>query len=244
MLFALDTTGAARGSWRISNAKNDDWEAMAPGHCGDSVSLEAPATACLYIADVGDNDARRSFVTLYRVREPQVLGPGVSGELRAEQVTARYPGFRADVEAAYVARNGDTFLITKRRMTARDGRLRPALLLRVPADSWGSLDIVPAQLVDSLPIVPGSAQGRQVTDAALSPDGQWLAVRTYDEVFVFAVDPATGRLVRGARWWSCPIGQLPERLGEGVTWLGSEILLTSEGRDAPLHVVSCPPPAS
>ena len=43
-----------------------------------------------------------------------------------------------------------------------------------------------AALVDSLPIVPGSAPLRLITDAALSPDAKHLAVRTYAQLFVFA----------------------------------------------------------
>jgi hypothetical protein len=101
---------------------------------------------------------------------------------------------------------------------------------------------VMTELVDSLPIVPGQSEGRLVTDAALSATGERLAVRTYREVFLISVDSLTGRLVRGARWWSCPVDFLDEQQGEGIGWLGDELVLTSEGRNAPLHVIACPPP--
>src|SRR5689334_1441584 len=47
VLYAFDTTGADRGTWRIKNATNLDWEAIATAPCG--------AENCVYIGDVGDN---------------------------------------------------------------------------------------------------------------------------------------------------------------------------------------------
>jgi hypothetical protein len=100
------------------------------------------------------------------------------------------------------------------------------------------------ELIDSLPIVPGQVPGRMVTDAALAPDGVRLAVRTYGEVYIIALDPVSGRLERAAPWWSCPVVALEERQGEGIGWLGDDVVLTSEGRNAPLHIVSCPRPGA
>jgi hypothetical protein len=238
-LFALDTLGVDRGRWLITGAGNVDWEAAALGPCRPVDS----STTCIYIGDVGDNAAGRSSLTIYRVPEPRAAAPGSTGALPSERVDIRYPTGRHDVEAIYVSSNGDLFLLSKRPLRDAAGRLRPSLVFRLPAAAWGRTGPVTTELVDSLPIIPGQSEGRQVTDAALSADGRRLAVRTYREVFIIAVDPATGRLTRGALWWSCPVTALNERQGEGIGWLGDELLLTSEGRNAPLHILSCPTPS-
>jgi hypothetical protein len=62
VLFALDAGGAVTGRVRLTGADVQDWEAIAAGPCGTG--------ACLYVADIGDNAARRRRVTIYRLPEP------------------------------------------------------------------------------------------------------------------------------------------------------------------------------
>jgi hypothetical protein len=83
-----------------------------------------------------------------------------------------------------------------------------------------------------------------ITDAARSPDGRHVAVRTYTEVFTFAADSVTGRLRLSQPPAVCDVAGLDERQGEGITWLraGGPLLLTSEGNESPLRLVSCPLP--
>lgn len=239
IVFAFDSTGVARGSWAVSGARNRDWEAAALGPCtGDS------GRSCLYIGDVGDNDARRRSVTVYQVLEPTLTrGSSIAGgsvEIHA-RLEVRYPDRPHDVEAMYVAKDGTLFLITKRRLLDRAGSPRPALIFRVSPGAWDTRGPVTATLADSLPVVPGSAPGRQVTDAALSSDGKWLAVRTYSEVFTFRIDQATGMPARETPPTSCTILGLEERQGEGIGWWwdSRRLVLTSEGQRSPLFVVEC-----
>jgi hypothetical protein len=247
LLFAIDTTGADRGAWRIANGTNGDWEALALGPCAAS-SDSTPAAwqrGCLYIGDVGDNARMRSMVTLYRVAEPAAEQAGFTGSLIAEQLTFRYPDMPHDVEAMYVARNGSVFLISKRPLKDASGHRRPALVFSLDKSAWGSRSIEVAHLVDSLPIVPGSNALRTITDASLSPDGRHLAVRTYGQVYVFDTDSITGRVRASAPFSVCNVAQTEREHGEGISWYGAkqELLLSSEGRSAPLHVITCPLPS-
>jgi hypothetical protein len=247
LLFALDTTGADRGVWRVQGATNVDWEAASVGPCGGSRAI-IPGVAmpdeCVYIGDTGDNSEKRASRVIYRVPEPKAQGAGFTGDVVAEALRYRYPDGPHDVEAMYVPPNGYIYLITKRPRRDAAGRLRPALVFVLPPDAWGKPGPVVAQLVDSLPIVPGSAPLRYITDAALAPDARVLAVRTYAQIYTFAADPATGR-VRGAIPPAvCNIVALDVWSGEGITWFGwsNKLLLTSEGRSSPLQVVDCPMP--
>ncbi len=211
-IFATDTLGEDRGSFRLRGARNVDWEAISAGRCG-------PAH-CLYVADTGDNLEQRQSVQLYRIREPRVDSPGgePATSSRVERLEVRYPDGPHDVEAAFVNGRGDVHLISK-------GRTSGVRHYRVPAEAWSAPATV-AERLGVLPIVRGRGLGRLVTDAAISPNGRLVAVRTYGEIFLFHF---TGRGTLRPAWVACRLAGL-ELQGEGVAWLDdSTLVLTSEG---------------
>lgn len=253
LLYALDTTGAPRGRYRVTGASNLDWEALALGPC--------EAGACLYIADVGDNRARRRSVTIWRVREPalpvmgraaETLGGGtteppaeVATEIATEtatRLTFRYPDEPHDVEAIWVSPDTSVWLVTKRPLRGMLGALRPVLVFRVPSSAWHATTPVSAELVDSLPIVPVPGNTSSwVTDAAFTgrgPDGPSVAVRTYQDLTIFEADPATGR--PGKPRARCRTAALHERFGEAVAWMpDGRLFFTSEGEGSRLWAARC-----
>ncbi|HUF31174.1 MAG TPA: hypothetical protein VMM77_11040, partial [Gemmatimonadaceae bacterium] len=140
VLFALDTTGADRGAWRITGAQNRDWEALTFGPCmsGDSLTAPADPPRCLYIGEVGDNYARYGSVIIYRVEEPAAQRRGWTGELRSTALSFVYEGGPRDVEAMYAGPDGTLFLISKRELKDARGRLRPALVFALPPSAWSA----------------------------------------------------------------------------------------------------------
>ena len=245
IVYALDTTGADRGAWRIRDAMNVDWEAISSGPCrGSGVQAGRDARRrCLYIGDVGDNDAIRSTLTLYRVAAPVARAAGATASLAAEVLRVRLEGGAHDIEAMYVALDATVYLISKRAARTRSGQLRPAQVFAIQSSAWATGSTV-ARRIDSLPIVPGSVPFRTVTDASLSADGRYLAVRTYFQVYVFAAVPRTGRLRSSVPPAICDVASLDEPQGEGISWYGSttKLLLSSEGRAEPLRLIECPFP--
>jgi hypothetical protein len=239
VLFALDTTGADRGAWRVDGSRNVDWEAAAIGPCAAD-----PRPRCVYIGDTGDNTGSNAPRAIYRVDEPPAKDSAFTGSITAQKLSYSYSEARHDVEAMYVAPNGDIFLITKRPLRTFRRGLRPALIFRIPAAAWNEKGAVIAQLDDSLPIVPGSAPLRTITDASLAPDGRHLAVRTYTQVYIFATDLLTARVNHTIAPAVCNIVTLGEPQGEGVTWASStgRLVFSSEGHGAPLHIATCPLP--
>jgi len=243
LLFALDTLGANRGVWRVLDAANVDWEAASIGSCGTTGA--GAAASCIYIGDVGDNNGRHPAGELYRVVEPDAIETGSAGTvggLKAELLRFRYADRPHDVEAMYVAPNGDVVLITKRELRDQNGELRQALVFRVPASAWGQARPAVAALVDSLPIVPSSVPFRLITDASLAPDAKHLAVRTYGEVYVFATDSLTGAVLHDVKPTVCDVTPLSEYQGEGVAFVAprsGRLLFTSEGRRSPMHLGDC-----
>ncbi len=232
MLFAYDSSGNSRGTVRVRDAENTDWEAIAIGPCASG--------ACLYIGDVGDNFSVRANVRVWRVPEPTT---SVTMTASAVSVSIAYQGGARDVEAMWVAPDTSVWFATKRPTPDTTGRLRQSLLYRLSAGAWTTNAIATAELVDSLPIVPGTSVSRDwVTDASLSavmPSGRrQLAILTYGSVYVFDADPATGRPGTQVARCAVPIG---ERNAEGVSWLpDGRLMLVNEGRGATLYRGRCP----
>jgi hypothetical protein len=240
LLFALDTANRDRGVWRVTNATDSDWEAASVGVCSPRA-----AAWCVYIGDTGDNEATHRSRKIYRAAEPQAMASGGIDSLHAEKLTYEYPNGPQDVEAMYVSRNGDVFLIAKRPRLDPSGRHPlPALVYRLPASAWLDKGHVVAELVDSLPIAPGSAPFRLITDASLSPDAKHLAVRTYMQLYVFDTDSVTGRVNHSVPPAVCNLLTVDEVQGEGVTWVDNRgrFLFTTEGRRAPIALADCPLP--
>lgn len=160
VVYAVGAGGELRGAVRVAGAENRDWEDIAVGPC--------PAGSCLYVADTGDNEAKRDEVHVYRVPEPDP-GASVTAE-SAERLSMRYPGGPRDVEALFVLPSGELFVITK-------GRRKPVEVFRYP------LPVRPGETVEleRVATLKSAAQDEvlQVTGADASPDGEWIAVRAY-----------------------------------------------------------------
>jgi len=118
-LYALSTKGALLTTVKLGNAKARDWEDIAYGPGPDK------GTMYLYVADIGDNDAKRKDITVYRVAEPSVGGKTSKQSLALNNIVAdvftfRYPDGARDAEALLVdPRTQDIFIVTKRDKQAR-----------------------------------------------------------------------------------------------------------------------------
>ncbi|HEV2671148.1 MAG TPA: hypothetical protein VGU74_08660 [Gemmatimonadales bacterium] len=237
-LYATDVKGADRGFLLVSGADAFDWEDIALGVC------PAPfrTTACIYIADTGDNLEIRPFVTLYTLPEP--VPPQAPGDtLRTTNAPAilrvSYPDGPHDVEAIYVSpRDTATYLVSK----GRGGSIK---LYRVGSKEWSaatSAEPVVATVVQTLDIRPSAEAGRLITGAAVRPDGRIVALRTYNEIYLFY--PGVGGRLTPTRDRPCNIAGV-EIGGEAIDFLNdTTFVLTSEaGRRHPgtIDTVVCHP---
>jgi hypothetical protein len=214
-LLAIDSTGALRADFAVAGATNVDWEDVAVGPCGSQ--------HCVYIADTGDNSEHRSDVVIYRVLEPTVV-PDPRATVRplpgAEWIRIRYPDQPHDVEAMAVTGTGEILLVTK-------GRTKGILVFSIPPEAWGSGATVTPVRRDSLPITPAGGMGREVTGMALAPDGKRLVVRTYRDLYPFALR-VDGSFAPLGKPTACDILGL-EPQGEGIAFVDDHrLLLTSE----------------
>lgn len=214
-LFAIDATGSLRAVFSVAGATNVDWEAVAVGPCGQQT--------CVYIADTGDNSEHRSDVVIYRVPEPIVAGDfrtATQTLAGVERIKLVYPDRPHDVEAMAVTGSGEILLVTK-------GRSAGVLVFSIPPAAWSTGQTITPLRRDSLPITAVGGMGREVTGMALSPDGHRIVVRTYRDLYPFALRP-DGTLVPLGAPTACDILGL-EPQGEGITFLNARrLLLTSE----------------
>jgi hypothetical protein len=193
VLFALDGRGNVTGRLEITGAAVEDWEAIAVAPCGTG--------SCLYIGDIGDNDAGRRRITVYRVPEPDAA----SGTAAVADVFhATYPDGPHDAEALLVGGDGRLHVVTK----VERG---PVGIYRFPSQLKSGTT---AQLerVGAPPARPQAPM--RITDGAVSPDGQWAVLRNRSSLTLYrASDLLAGRW-RPAQ--EVDLAAMKEPQGEGV----------------------------
>ena len=208
VLVALDTRGAVTGRVQLSGTKIEDWEAVAVGPC--------PGGSCIYIADIGDNEAERKRITVHRVAEPS----SEDSVVVKDTFHATYPDGAHDAEALLVAADGGLFVVTKGE-TGAVGLYRFPRELRPGATH--QLERV------GKPRAAGAvADTERITDGTVSADGAWVVLRTRQSLaFHRASNFFAGNWVEAGRLDLKAVG---EPQGEGVALAADGTLyLTGEG---------------
>jgi hypothetical protein len=218
-LFAIDATGRELGRVQVRGATNHDWEDIAAGPCPTG------GGACLYVADTGDNARdndgkgkhgnQRHTVRLVVLPEPDPRAPTADAQEYEAQLPANQ---RTDIEALAVLPDGRVYLVSK-------GIHDEVALFRWPTP----LVAGPGVTLERIRTLAPRAQevGDRVTGASATPNGQWVAVRTYAALAFYR----TADLLGSGR----PVAQLDleplgEPQGEAVSLADDgTVFLTSEG---------------
>ncbi len=174
-LYALGRRAELKVTLPLSGAVNTDWEDIAwgPGPEGGA--------DWLYAADIGDNDAVRSSIRVYRTAEPNLSGFS-DGALLAPSATTSvelsYPDGARDAEALIVdPKSNDLYLITKRESRSRIYRAR------APGFAGESVQLS----------YVGALGYGDVVGASACPNGRTVLVKRY-----FALDAYVGSSVADA----------------------------------------------
>lgn len=108
-VYGIREDGSLVTELRLRGATNTDWEDLA----------YHPATRTIYVADIGDNAARRSSIRLYTVQEPATL----QGQVMDVTPTVRdlvYPDGPRDAETLLCdPRTGTLYIVSKRERRNR-----------------------------------------------------------------------------------------------------------------------------
>lgn len=214
-VFELDRTCAVR---RVISAAIDPY---------DVEDLARAADGTLWLADTGDNSLNRSTVALERIRP--------DGSATLFRLT--YPDGPHDAEALLLMPTGEVYIATKEPLSSNVytpvGPLspsKPTALRRV-----ASVGLLPTGTAGG-PV--GTAGQVLVTAGAVSPDGRSVALRTYTDVYVWAVPSGdvAGALKSGDRQ---RIPLPPTAQGEGLAYAadGRSLLTSTEKLPGPVHVI-------
>ncbi len=176
-IYAVGRSGAWLGTYTLAGAAAIDWEDMAIGPAANGRSY-------LYLADIGDNTARRPSVRVYRVDEPVVgvnqspvtgtLSPVTSYDFVYDDGPRDAEGFMVD------PLTNDFYIISKREPEGNR-------LYRAVAPSGSRMNTL---------VRVGGFRATGTTSADISPDGLQVLIRRYSST----IDPGSPPALAGSYW--------------------------------------------
>jgi hypothetical protein len=202
-LFALRTDGSLIASLDVPGAEAVDWEDLAVGPAGD-----------LLVGDLGDNEARRDHVDVYRVPEPRLAErPAATGP--AARLRLTYPDGPHDAESLLADRRTGEIVVVTKRLSGRSGVYAATV---PPRGTAGSATLRHAGDVEL-------GLGGLATAGDVSADGRTVALRTYTTLFAWKRRP--GRSIAATMTDSRPC---TGRVSLGREGQGEALALNRDGR--------------
>lgn len=202
-VLAVTPAGRLLADVAISGADAVDWEDIAIG--------PAPAGGhALYIADTGDNDARRPDIAVYRVPEPRA-GVG-NATAPAARLTLRYSDGPHDAESLLVDPSTGALVVVTKSFGGESG------VYVATNPSASSTTVLRRRARLSL------GAGEAVTAGDVSADGRTIVLRTYDRAFAWRrrAGESIAAALRGR-----PCTSRADLFAEGQ---GEALALTADGR--------------
>lgn len=162
IVYLVDENLKVRLSCRLEGVRNRDWEDIAVGPGPDK------SKRYVYVADIGDNDARHKVKRIYRFEEPSLSDDG--GEIKItsfDTITFSLEDGMKDTETIMIhPRTNDIYLVSKRE--------KPVYVYQLEYP-FGD-DTLTARKVVSLPLT-------QIVAGNFSPDGQEVVMKNYDNIY-------------------------------------------------------------
>ncbi|MGQ0838691.1 hypothetical protein [Actinokineospora sp.] len=193
----------------------------------DVEDLARAADGTFWLADVGDNDKKRTTVALI------ALTP--AGKTTLYRLT--YPDGPHDTEALLLDRTGTPYLVTKNPLGRAD-IYRPIAALVSPGptmlENVGSVQLSSTDTQGGpVPPIVGSVL---VTGGAVSPDGTVVALRTYTDAYLYAAPD--GDVLAALKREPARVPLPGEQQGEAIALEPDGTLVSaSEGVGEPIRVV-------
>ncbi|MCY7345875.1 MAG: hypothetical protein LH614_06590 [Pyrinomonadaceae bacterium] len=226
-LYAINSAGEKLGTWKVSGAKNVDWEDVA-------AFKDANGECFLYLGDIGNNERTRGDLAVYKVKEPRVSDADANSSRKkplstenSEAIKFDYPDMRHDAETLLVhPQSGDIYILTKRLSDA-------AGVYKLAKDYDTNKINRLEKIADfTVPAIPNGF----LTGGDISPDGKRVIICDYFSAYEIVL-PATAQNFDDI-WREQPlIVELGEReQGEAVGYAadGAAIYATSEKKNSPI----------
>lgn len=168
IVYLVDEALKIRLSVKLKGIKNRDWEDIAVGPGPDG------SKRYVYVADIGDNNARHAYKYIYRFEEP-VLRNDISQITITsfDTIVFRLEGEVKDTEAILVhPTTKNIYLVSKRE--------RPVHLYELEV-SASVVDTLVARDIGSLPLT-------QIVAADFSADGEEVLMKNYDNIYYWKLE--------------------------------------------------------
>ena len=171
-IFKVDLQGKLLKEFKVKNAKNRDWEALAQDSLGN-----------LYIGDIGNNSNERDNLVIYKLPNPD---KEKGDKIDAEGIYYSYPDqkkyppkrkdFSYNAEALF-CKDGFLYVVTKDMTRPYKGQAR---IYKIPAQPGKHT----AELISVIKTCDDSRRC-SITGADISPDGKTLVFLSYGQLWVF-----------------------------------------------------------
>jgi hypothetical protein len=225
LVYAFNIKGEHLGAWRVSGAKNKDWEDI-------GTFQNAKGECYLYVGDIGNNARDRGELIIYRFREPSISEANKSTSKTnpenietAEAIKINYPDTRHDAETLIVhPQTGDVYILTKRISGA-------AGIYRLKADYAPDKTNTLEKIGDfSVPAVPNGF----LTGGDISADGKRVIICDYFNAYELKL-PEKAKNFEEIWRQQLTVVKLGERpQGEAICYSldGKSIIATSERKNS------------
>lgn len=226
-VFAMNAKGKHLGTWRVTNAKNTDWE--------DIAAFKDERGECfLFIGDIGNNARERNEFTIYRVGEPKISDANkLSNKKNApafgksDAIKFKYPDLKHDAETLLVhPQTGDLYILTKQFSGA-------SAVYKLAKDySFEKTNRLEKIVAFSVPAVPNGF----LTGGDISADGKRVVVCDYFSGYELIL-PEKAKNFDEIWKQKLSVVDLGERAqGEAVCYSidGNSIFATSEKQNSPI----------
>lgn len=195
VVYLVDEDLKVRLSCKLKGVRNRDWEDIAIGRGPDKTKRY------VYVADIGDNNARYALKHIYRFEEPVLADQ--SGEIvitNFDRITFRLEDGKKDTETLMIhPETGDAYIVSKRE--------KPVYVYELEYPF--SKDTLTAKKVISLPLT-------QIVAGDFSPDGNEILLKNYDNVYYWDLDGKS--MAEGLKQTPAVINYTEEPQGEAIAF--------------------------
>lgn len=215
-IYAMNSNGKHLGIYYLKKAKSNDWEdiAVGPGPLDEHEYI--------FVADIGDNKAKRKVKYIYRVIEPDVIpekAPVDTVLKDVDKIPFKYPDGKRDAETIMVDPiSKDIYIVSKRESNVHVYRLEYP---------QSTKEINTLEYMCTLNMT-------NVTAGDISPTGCEILIKTYDKIYYWNRLP-------GQKLWNILEKVQPKELfyiaepqGEAISWHPNSLgfYTTSEEKDS------------
>ena len=195
IVYAINSKGMLAARVRLAGIKNRDWEDIAVGPDPGSQKQ------CVFVGEIGDNDAAHKSVFVYRFEEPE-LSDTLLVIAAPDKIEIVYEDGPRDAEALFVdPRSGDICIVSKRETEVGLYRVKYPYSLTSPNTAVKEA---------TLPM-------SYVTAADISPNGKYILIKTYTGILRYKRGSSQSIAVALAGKPK-ELPYQPEHQGEAVAW--------------------------